>query len=254
MSGYPFLIDLSRCRFRNDTSLINLFSDHFMTDRGSSPEPDYPWTRWHRSEEQTTRDPDHWNASNRSRSESEDRDPNDDPYTYHRASPEPVQIRVTRRTYIDVDANRLTENDIPLPTRPRTLTEDLRVIEQPPLYNQFLHGRRPGSHTNIHRRQNCLISREDRLGHNLIEAYLYRQQRVAERQIAGYPVESEPLSQHHATEPDSVHQAQVNNFRLNLRADRYARLHLIDQFRQAIGFLSFSAFLAALLSIFYNVI
>src|SRR6266576_2910836 len=134
-----------------------------MTDRGSSPEPDYPWTRWHWSEEQTTRDPDHWNASNRSRSGSEDRDPNDDPYTYRRATPEPVQIRVTRRTYIDVDANRLTENDIPLPTRPRTLTE-------------------------------------------------------------------------------------------NLRADRYARLHLIDQFRQAIGFLSFSAFLAALLSILYNVI
>ncbi len=63
-----------------------------MTDRGSSPEPDYPWTRYHRSEEQTTRDPDHWNASNRSRSGSEDRDPNDDPYTYRRATPEPVQI------------------------------------------------------------------------------------------------------------------------------------------------------------------
>jgi len=99
-----------------------------------------------------------------------------------------------------------------------------------------------------------LLNREDRLGHNLIEAYLYRQQRVAERQIAGYPVESEPLSQHHTTELDSIHQAQVNNFRLNLRADRYARLHLIDQFRQAIGFLSFSAFLITLLSIFYNVI
>ncbi len=225
-----------------------------MTDRGSSPEPDYPWTRYHRSEEQTTRDPDHWNVSNRSRSGSEDRDPNDDPYTYRRATPEPVQIQVTRRTYIDVDANRLTENDIPLPTRPRTLTEDLRVTEQPPLYNQALHGRRPGSHTDIYRRQYWLLNREDRLGHNLIEAYLYRQQRVAERSIAGYPVESEPLSQHHATEPDSVHQAQVNNFRLNLRADRYARLHLIDQFRQTIGYLSFSAFLAALLSIFYNVI
>ena len=25
VSGYPFLIDLSRCHFRNDTSLINLF-------------------------------------------------------------------------------------------------------------------------------------------------------------------------------------------------------------------------------------
>src|SRR6266699_3139194 len=70
-----------------------------MTDRGSSPEPDYPWTRYHRSEEQTTRDPDHWNASNRSRSGSEDRDPNDDPYTYRRATPEPVQIQVTHRTY-----------------------------------------------------------------------------------------------------------------------------------------------------------
>ncbi len=225
-----------------------------MTDWGSSPEPDYPWTRWHRSEEQTTRDPDHWNASNRSRSGSEDRDPNDDPYTYRRATPEPVQIQVTRRTYIDVDTNRLTENDIPLPTRPRILTEDLRVTEQPPLYNQALHGRLRGSHTNIYRCQYWLLNREDRLGHNLIEAYLYRQQRVAERQIAGYPVESEPLSQHHATEPDSVHQAQVNNFCLNLRADRYARLHLIDQFRQAIGFLSFSAFLAAFLSILYNVI
>src|SRR6266550_7221464 len=72
-----------------------------MTDRGSSPEPDYPWTRYHRSEEQTTRDPDHWNASNRSRSESEDRDPNDDPYTYCRATLEPVQIQVTRHTYSD---------------------------------------------------------------------------------------------------------------------------------------------------------
>src|SRR6266576_6652878 len=226
-----------------------------MTDRASySPEPDYPWTCYHWSEEQTTHDPDHWNILNRSQSGSEDRDPNNDPYTYRRGTPEPVQIQVTRRTYIDVDANRLIENDIPLPTHPRIFTEDLCVTEQPPLYNQFLHGRRPGLHTNIHCRQNCLISREDRLGHNLIEAYLYRQQRVAERSIAGYPVESELLSQHHATEPDSVHQAQVNNFRLNLRANRYARLHLIDQFRHAIGFLSFSAFLAALLSIFYNVI
>ncbi len=99
-----------------------------------------------------------------------------------------------------------------------------------------------------------MLNREDRLGHNLIKAYLYRQQRVAERLTASYPVESEPLSQHHITELDSIHQAQVNNFRLNLRADRYARLHLIDQFRQTIGFLSFSAFLVALLSIFYNVI
>ena len=113
-----------------------------MTDRVSySPEPEYPWTCYHWSEEQTTHDPDHWNASNRSRSGSEDRDPNDDPFTYRRATPEPVQIQVTRRTYIDVDANRLTENDIPLPTRPRILTEDLRVTEQPPLYNQALHGR-----------------------------------------------------------------------------------------------------------------
>jgi len=220
----------------------------------SSPEPDYPWTHYHWSEEQTMRDPDHWNTSNRSRSGSEDRDPNDDPYTYRQATPEPVQILVTCHTHIDADANRLIENDIPLPTHPRRLTEDLPVTELPPRYNQYLHVRRVGPQSAIYRIQNWLLSREDRFGHNLIEAYLYRQQIITERSRAGYPVESELFSQHHETQLDSIHQAQVNNFRLNLRADRYARLHLIEQFRQTIGFLSFSTFLVALLSIFYNVI
>ncbi len=94
-----------------------------MTDRvSSSPEPDYPWTCYHRSQEQTTHDPDHWNVSTRSQSISpEDRDPNDDPFT--------------RRTYIDNDANHLVENQIPILIPPRILVEDLRITEEPPRYN-----------------------------------------------------------------------------------------------------------------------
>ena len=132
-----------------------------MTDRvSSSPEPNYPWTRYHWSEEQTTCDPDHWNTSNRSRSTSEERDPNDDPFTgrTYRDSPHPIQVLVTRHTHIDADANQLVENDIPLPTRPCIATEDLRITEQPPRYNQFLHGQQRGPQPAIFLLQNWLLS------------------------------------------------------------------------------------------------
>ncbi len=213
-----------------------------MTDRvSSSPEPDYPWTRYHQSQEQTMRDPDHWNTSNRSRSISpEDRDPNDDPFTC--------------RTYIDSDANHLVENKIPIPIPPCIRVEDLRVTEEPPRYNQYIHGQQVGPQPAIFLLQNWLLNREDHFGHNLIEAYLYHQQIITERSLTSYPVESELFSQHHITELDSIHQAQVNNFCLNQCADRYARLHLIEQFRQMFRYISLSAFLIALISIFYNVI
>jgi len=212
-----------------------------MTDWvSSSPEPDYPWTHYHRSQEQTTHDPDPWNTR-RSRSISpEDRDPNNDPFTHH--------------TYIDSNANRLVENDIPIPIPPHILVEDLRVTEEPPHYNRYIHRQQVGPQPAIFLLQNWLLSRENCIGNNLIEEYLYRQQQVSERLVAGYPVESEPFSQHHVTELDSTHQAQVNNFRLNQRADRYAHLHLIEQFRQTFGYISLSAFLVALISIFYHVI
>ncbi len=213
-----------------------------MTDQvSSSPEPNYPWTRYHRSQEQTTCDPDHWNLTTRSRSISpEDRDPNDDPFTRH--------------TYIDSDANHLVENKIPIPIPPCILVKDLRITEEPPCYNWYIHGQQVGPQPAIFLLQNWLLSQENRIGNNLIKEYLYRQQRVSERLIAGYPMESEPFSQHHVTDLDSTHQAQVNNFRLNQCANRYTCLHLIEQFRQTFSYISLSAFLVTLISIFYHVI
>ncbi len=132
-----------------------------MTDRvSSSPEPNYPWTHYHQSQEQTMCDPDHWNTLTRSRSISpEDRDPNDDPFT--------------RRTYIDNDANCLEENAIPIPIPPQILVEDLHVTEQPPHYNRYIHGQQVGPQPAIFLLQNWLLSRENRIGNNLIEEYLY---------------------------------------------------------------------------------
>ena|SRR6266550_4652113 len=135
-----------------------------MTDWvSSSPKPDYPWTCYHRSQEQTMCDPDPWNTLTRSRSISpEDRDPNDDPFT--------------RRTYIDSNANRLVENDIPILIPPHILVKDLRITEEPPCYNRYIHGQQVGPQPAIFLVQNWLLSRENCIGNNLIEEYLYRQQ------------------------------------------------------------------------------
>ena len=116
-----------------------------MTDQvSSSPEPNYPWTRYHRSQEQTTCDPDHWNLTTRSRSISpEDRDPNDDPFTRH--------------TYIDSDANHLVENKIPIPIPPCILVKDLRITEEPPCYNWYIHGQQVGPQPAIFLLQNWLL-------------------------------------------------------------------------------------------------